>query len=263
MNRRYQGSSLFGLNFWAQGFEAAKELLVSDALGSAPCRIVITPNVDHLVRLHTDLHYDEDFASAYGTADYLFPDGTPIVWLSKLVGQPIRERVTGADLFPALCAEMALHGQCIFVLGGQPGEECRIKQKLEEKYEGLSVEVFAPSFPFDPTGDEAEQACLEVSASNAAIVFVCLGLPKQERWAMKFQSRLTVRLALCVGAAIDFELGNVSRAPGWVQKMGMEWFWRMCSSPQRLLGRYVKDIYYFFPMALREIIKARKVKKWE
>lgn len=256
MSEGYRGSYLFGLNFWAGGFGPAKDALMRDALGSGSCKLVITPNVDHVVRLSTDLSHDEEFLNAYAAADYLFPDGTPIVWLSRLAGRAIRERVTGADLFPAICDAMAARGRGVFLLGGRPGDEGHIKQALTEKYAGLKVDVFAPSFPFDPTGTEAEQACRKANESNAAIVFVCLGMPRQERWAIAFKSRLSAKLALCVGATIDFELGSIARAPKWAQRIGMEWFWRMCSDPRRLARRYAMDVYHFVPMAVQELIKS-------
>lgn len=238
---------LFGLDLWPLDFGQATGLLTRAASGGA-AKVVVTPNVDHLVRLSRD----PGFKALYAQADYLFADGMPVVWASRLLGHPLPARVTGADLFVALCRHSAASGQRVFVLGGRPGQEPELLRRYAQVFPGLDVVVCCPSMGFDPEGDEAEAVLRRIQAERPAFIFVCLGFGKQERWALRHAHRLGSGLLVCVGAAQEFALGLKQRAPRWMQRSGLEWLWRLASDPAHLWRRYLVQGPLFLGLLWRE-----------
>ncbi|MGV7240916.1 WecB/TagA/CpsF family glycosyltransferase [Caballeronia sp. M23-90] len=202
----------------------------------------MTPNVDHVVRLDTH----PDLLQAYRTADYIFADGMPIVWASRLFGKPLPGRVTGADLLSGLCGRAHAGGWKVTVVGGQPGQEGAIIDGFAVHYSGLNVEVIAPSMAFDPTGPEGDAIAERVLAGDPDIIFVCVGMPKQERWALHHADKFPGGVMLCAGAAVEFAAGLRRRAPVWMQRTGLEWSWRVMQDPRRLWHRYLIDDRRFF-----------------
>ncbi len=241
--------TLFGLDFCAVDFAGALALLEQAARAPAPgAQVVFTPNVDHIVRLDQN----PAWKAAYASADYLFADGMPIVWLSRLMGRRLPARVTGADLFVHLCQLAARHQWQIAVIGGQPGQEADLRQRFNDVWPGLQVHLLSPPMGFDPEGELADQYVAELRELAPAIVFVCLGLPRQERWALRAAPRLPGGIVLGVGAAMEFALGLKRRAPGWVQRLGAEWLWRLLSDPRHLWRRYLVDDRRFVGLAWQE-----------
>ncbi|MES2186478.1 MAG: WecB/TagA/CpsF family glycosyltransferase [Pseudomonadota bacterium] len=241
---------LFGLDIQATTLHDATAHLTAVAMADVrPARVVVTPNVDHLVRLDAQ----PAFKALYTQSDYIFADGMPVVWASRrLSDRPLPERVTGADLFVALARSAAAAGLSILVIGGLPGQEAELQQAFARVYPGLRAEVFAPSMQFDPGGAEGEEALRRVALLRPAMVFVCLGMPKQERWALSHRDRIAAPLVLCVGAAMEFALGFKHRAPLWMQRSGLEWFWRLASEPRRLWRRYLVQSTRFARLLWRE-----------
>jgi N-acetylglucosaminyldiphosphoundecaprenol N-acetyl-beta-D-mannosaminyltransferase len=229
-------SEMFGLAICVARFRQAADQLMQHAIRRAgPPAIVVTPNVDHVVRLDAD----PQFRQLYVQADYIFADGMPLVWASRKTARPLPERVTGADLFVDLARACAQQQVPVFVIGGMPGQEQMLSAAFARVYPGLQVELFCPSMQFDPLGPEGQEALRRVNACRPGIVFVCLGMPKQERWAMGQRAQMQAGLVLCVGAAMEFALGFKSRAPLWMQRVGLEWCWRLASEPRRLWRRYI------------------------
>lgn len=241
--------TLFGLAIRSVRFDRAVALLADAAdRREGPARVVLTPNVDNVVRLERD----QDFKQRYVQADFMFADGMPIVWASRWLGHPLPERVTGADLFVALCQVAVRQHWKIFVLGGRPGTEDFLLTRFGACYPGLDIEIFCPSMSFDPLGEEGTAAAERIRACAPRIVFVCLGMPKQELWSFRFADSLPGGVVMCVGAAMEFALGLRSRAPAWVQRSGVEWLWRLLSNPRRLWRRYLVDDPYFLVLFWRE-----------
>jgi N-acetylglucosaminyldiphosphoundecaprenol N-acetyl-beta-D-mannosaminyltransferase len=221
--------------------EGIADLLPSKATHSA--KIVVTPNVDHIVRLSNDL----SFKQLYAKADFIFADGMPVVWSSHLLKlkSPLPERVTGADLFVHLCQRAIIKNWPVFILGGCPGDEPHLYQHFSRVYPGLRVKIFSPSMKFDPHGEEAAGVMETINAFKPRIVFACVGMPKQEYWAFKYAPHIEANLILCVGAAMELALGLKVRAPKWIQNIGFEWLWRLLSDPKRLWRRYlIQDMQY-------------------
>lgn len=240
---------LFGLDFSALTFKEATDAL-SDAAArndDSP-RIVVTPNVDHVVRLESS----PDFKARYAQADFIFADGMPVVWTSRLVGRPLPERVTGADLFLALCRRAQAEGWQVAVLGGDARIEEEIRQGFARSFPGLRVEILIPSTQYDPEGQEAQEHARRIRELTPRMVFVCLGMPKQEKWAFRYAPVLKGGIILCAGMAMMFAIGMQSRAPLWMQRSGLEWLWRMGSEPRRMVRRYLVEDVKFLGLFWRE-----------
>ncbi|MGL5480061.1 MAG: WecB/TagA/CpsF family glycosyltransferase [Clostridium sp.] len=212
---------------------------------------VVTPNVDHLVLLDKD----EEFKKVYENADVILTDGMPLIWMSKLFRKPIKEKVSGSDLFPALCTMAAQKKYKIFLLGAAEGVAAIAADNLKEKYEGLEIAgTYSPKFGFEKDKDELDKIIDIVNTAKPDILAVGLGAPKQEKFIYKYKDKLNVPISLAIGATIDFEAGNIKRAPIWMQKCGLEWFYRMIKDPKRLVKRYGKDLIMLGPI----IYKYRK-----
>lgn len=241
--------SLFGLDIAAVPFDTAVDALaLASTQRDGRARIVVTPNVDHIVRLDVQ----PEFKRLYATSDYLFADGMPIIWASRLFGTPLPGRVTGADLLPALCDRArASGGKAVFV-GGRPGQEAQITKGLNQRFPGLDFTLIVPSMSFDPTGAEGDTVAQRVRELAPDLIFVCLGMPKQERWAMANAASMPGGLMLCVGAAIEFATGMQRRAPKWMQRTGLEWVYRILQDPGRMWRRYLVDDRRFIGICWRQ-----------
>lgn len=238
---------LFGLDILPLDFKQSTDLLLHAAATKGP-KVVVTTNVDHVVRLERD----PELKGLYASADYTFADGMPVVWASRLLGTPLPERVTGADLFVALCRHSMASGQRVFVLGGRPGQEQLLKERYAKRFPGMDVVVFCPPMNFDPEGSEAEAIVKNIRACQPDFIFVCLGFEKQERWALRHVRRFDSGVIVCVGAAQEFALGLKRRAPRWMQNSGLEWFWRLTSDPVHLWRRYLLQAPVFLWLLLQE-----------
>jgi N-acetylglucosaminyldiphosphoundecaprenol N-acetyl-beta-D-mannosaminyltransferase len=234
---------LFGLDIDALTFKDSVDALAAAAVQQdGRAKVVVTPNVDHIVRLDAN----PEFKALYAQADFMFADGMPVVWASKLVDRPVPERVTGADLFVSLCQRAQEQGWQVVILGGDEHREASIRQGFATHYPRLRVEIISPSMRYDPFGAEAQEHADRIRALAPQVVFVCLGMPKQEQWAFRYAPTLPGGIVLCAGMAMMFAIGMQRRAPKWMQRSGTEWLWRLASEPRRMAHRYlVQDTKYF------------------
>jgi len=240
---------LFGLDIAAVTFDEAVGLLAQAAPArDGHARVVVTPNVDHVVRLDAA----PELRGRYGQAEFIFADGMPLVWASRLLGRPLPERVTGADLFVALCRLAQQRGWRVMLLGGMPGAEAGLQAGFARHYPGLDIDIVCPSMRFDPLGDEGRAFADKVREAAPDVVFVCLGLPKQENWALHYAPSLPGGIVLCVGAAMEFAIGLQKRAPLPMQRLGLEWLWRLATNPRRLWRRYLVDDPRFAVLCWRQ-----------
>lgn len=209
---------------------------------------VVTPNVDHIVRLEKD----EAFRRAYSGADLILTDGMPLVWISGLLGTPIREKVSGSDLFPKLCERAAARGLTMFFLGAAEGVAAEAAENMQRKYPGLQVKgVYSPPFGFERDEAESERIVGIVKEAAPQILILALGSPKQEIFISENLKRMDVPVSLGLGAALDFAAGNIPRAPGWMQRCGLEWLFRLMREPRRLFRRYLIDDMRIFALTAR------------
>ncbi len=169
------------------------------------------------------------------------PDGMPMVWAGKLNGHRNMRRVYGPDLMLEVCAWSETCGAKHFFYGGADGVAGLLAQKLRTKFPKLQVAgTFTP--PFRALNAEEEKKLVEqVAKAQPDILWVGLSTPKQEKFMAEFLPKLGVTLMIGVGAAFDFHSGRVKQAPRWMQRSGLEWFYRLCSEPRRLAWRYFRN----------------------
>lgn len=214
------------------------------------CRYVVTPNVDHVVMLQES----EKLREVYGDADLVTADGMPVVVASRWLGHPLPARVTGADLVPALfTAAKSERPLRVFLLGAAPGVAERAAKRIEDQWPGVRVVgMYSPPIGFEKDAAENRHILAEVAAVHPDLLVVGLGAPKQEFWVHAHRDRIVAKVALCVGATIDFLAGEKPRAPSWMGKLGVEWLHRLCTEPRRLFKRYAHDAYVFPQLVWRE-----------
>lgn len=199
---------------------------------------VVTPNVDHIVKLEDD----EEFQNVYKEADLILTDGMPLIWISNFKGTKIKEKLSGSDLFPKVCDLASKKGYKVFLLGAAEGVAAKAAENLKDKYDGLNVVgTYSPSYGFENDKEEIEKIIEMINMVKPDVLAVGLGAPKQEKFLYNYKNRLNVPVSLAIGASIDFEAGNINRAPKWMQSSGLEWFYRLCKEPKRMFKRYIID----------------------
>jgi N-acetylglucosaminyldiphosphoundecaprenol N-acetyl-beta-D-mannosaminyltransferase len=216
---------------------------------------VVTPNLDHIVKLEED----PEFERCYDNAALVLADGNPVVWASKLLGTPLKALVTGSDLFPALCRHAAEKNHTLFFLGGLEGVAQKAADELKKMYPQINVAgVYSPPFGFDKNAEENNKIIRMINAVKPHILFVGVGAPKQEKWIYNNIGSLDINVALAIGASFDFVAGTIKRAPKAFRNMGMEWFWRFSSEPKRLFKRYFIDSSRFLPIIYKQMKACKK-----
>ena len=229
------------------GLSGAIDRLREFVLSAQPHQVV-TVNLDFV----TIASRDPSFRTTLNGADLAVADGMPLVWLSRLKGQPLVERVTGVELVAESCRMAAELGASVFLLGAAPGVAEHAARRLVRMYPGLIIAgTYSP--PFGPLGPRENERIVEMIRGAAPeFLFVALGAPRQDQWIREFQPELRVPVAMGVGCVLDVLAGSVSRAPLWMQRAGLEWAFRMGQEPQRLWRRYLlEDLPMFVQLALR------------
>ena len=198
-------------------------------------------------------HGDPALRAINEDAAFLLADGAPLVWASRWRRAPLPERVAGSDLIYDLCAQAAARGDRVFFLGGPSGVAQAAADRLKERYPGLIVAGVACP-PFRALSD-SEQAALigQIRDARPALLFVAFGQPKGERWIRQHLDVLGVPVCVQVGASFEFVAGCVRRAPRWVQRIGMEWAWRIGTDPRRLGPRYARNAAFLLRMVLNDL----------
>ncbi|MDO9084681.1 MAG: WecB/TagA/CpsF family glycosyltransferase [Anaerolineaceae bacterium] len=208
-----------------------------------------------------DCHQDKRIRNVYNQAGLVTPDGMAVVWILKLLGHKEVGRVYGPDLMNELCRVSLETGYKHFFYGNTVSVLSDLKEKLEEKFPGIQIiGSIAPPFR-ELTDQEDEEICKRISASGADILWVGLGSPKQELWMYHHQGKIDVPVMIGVGAAFDFLSGNKSQAPRWIQRSGLEWFYRFLQEPKRLWKRYLLGYPRFVVLIMIELFKKRILKR--
>lgn len=184
---------------------------------------------------------DEELRSAVDGASLVVPDGQPLVWALNLLGHRVGERVYGPDLMDRACARAARTGLRFYLYGGRnPGALAQLARNLRLRHPGLRI-VGGHVPPFRELSAEEEDAVVaDIHGSGADVVWVGIGVPKQEKWMARMRARLAAPVLVGVGAAFDFHAGLVAQAPGWMQRLGLEWLFRLAQEPRRLWRRYLR-----------------------
>ena len=211
---------------------------------------IVTPNVDICRAVSRNTVLEE----LVNSADLVVADGMPLVWASWLLGTPIPQRVTGADLIWSLSGLAARHGWPVYLLGGPPGVAVSAARRLVERYPKLRVcGVEAPPYGFEESAAGRARVRRRVVAAAPGLVFVGLGFPRQDVLITQLRREVPGAWFVGCGAAISFAAGVVPRAPRWVRRAGLEWAFRLVGEPGRLARRYLIDD---LPFALRMLAGA-------
>ena len=237
--------------------EAVGQVLSWSRGDEVRCRFVVTPNVDHVVMLQ----HHEGLRAAYRDAGLVLVDGAPVLWSARLLKRPVPERVAGSDLVPSLFAA-ARDDEPLkaYLLGAGPGVAERAAIKIERQWPGVKVVgTYSPPLGFERDDGENAAIMARIAGAKPDVLVVGLGAPKQELWVHKHREKIAAKVALCVGATIDFLAGERSRAPRWMQRVGLEWFYRVASEPKRLAARYARDAWIFPRLLAREWWQRRGV----
>ncbi len=208
---------------------------------------VVTPNLD-ILRRYTR---SGSFRNLLATSTLNVPDGMPLIWASRIKGQPLSERVNGTDLMVDVCEASAEVGKSVFFLGGNPGSAEKAAATLEKDFPGLKVAgCHCPEFGFETDIESVEKIAKIITAADPDFVFVGLGSPKQDVLINMLRLKLPNVWWLGVGISFSFIGGEITRAPEWAKKSGLEWFFRLIAEPRRLAKRYLLQGIPFFAMTL-------------
>lgn len=228
-------------------------LSMSEAINEIEAKIIrkekayIVPvNVDVIVKSDKDTVLKK----ILDKADMVLVDGKPLIWISKWLKRPIKEKISGSDLVPKLCQTAAEKGYKIFIVGGKDGVADSARANLERDLKKIKiVGTYSPPLGFESDADELSRTNQKINDVNPDIVIACFGCPKQEKWVYENYQKYNAFVSICAGATVDFLAGNVKRAPKWMSEHGLEWFYRFVQEPRRLFKRYFVDDLKIFGLA--------------
>jgi N-acetylglucosaminyldiphosphoundecaprenol N-acetyl-beta-D-mannosaminyltransferase len=224
--------SVLGMRVDATSYADATGRVINWARGGESRYVCIST-----VHMVMETYDSAEFRAAVNGSDLTTPDGMPLVWALKLMGVPNASRVYGPDLTLHVCEAAARAGVPVGLYGGTPESLEDFVNVLETRFPGIQIACrIAPPFR-PPTETEDEEYTRQIAESGARILFVGIGCPKQERWMARHKGRVPC-VMLGVGAAFDFHSGRVRQAPCWMQRLGLEWLFRVLMEPRRLWKRY-------------------------
>ena len=213
--------------------------------------VVFTPNVDHFIKLQRD----SEFVKSYSIGDYKICDSQIVMYASKFLGTPIKEKISGSDFLPAFCSYHKDNKEIkIFLLGAAQGVASKAQRKINHKVgRNIVVNCYSPPFGFEEDETECLKIVDTINNSDATVLVIGLGAPKQEKWLYKYKHYFkSIKIFMALGATIDFEAGHVKRAPRWMSEIGLEWLFRLLCEPKRLWKRYLLDDIPFFLLILKQ-----------
>ena len=201
---------------------------------------------------------DPELRAALLSSSLNVPDGQPLVWAMNALGHSLEDRVYGPELMARACARAASTGQRFYLYGGRDqGALDQLALNLRTRFPGVMI-VGGYSPPFRPlTGEEQAVIAAEINESEADVVWVGIGVPKQEKWMAMLRPQLEAPVLIGVGAAFDFHAGLVPQAPPWMQGAGLEWSYRLAQEPRRLWRRYLRYNPRFVGAILRQLADRR------
>ncbi|MDL2357388.1 MAG: WecB/TagA/CpsF family glycosyltransferase [Pseudomonadota bacterium] len=206
----------------------------------------VVVNVDKLVKASRDA----GLRAIINDCDLVNADGMPVVWAARLLGKPLKERVAGIDLFEALMARAAERGWRVFLLGAREEVVQAVRAHFVARHAQLCIAGCRNGY----WGGEQEEAAVaeQVRASRADLLFVAISSPKKEQFLGRHQGAMQVPFAMGVGGSFDVAVGRVRRAPRWMQRAGLEWFYRFLQEPRRMFRRYFIDDMAFIWLLIKE-----------
>ena len=217
-------------------------------LNKKKTQVCITPVNSLLVA-----YQNPEVKSVYNNSAFVICDSVPLKWASLFLGVPIKERITGLDLLPDLVELSAKNNFSIFLLGASPGVGEKLKKAILAKYPNCNVNgIYVP--PFMKVFSEEENKKMVDAVNNASpdILLVSLTAPKQDIWIAQNLNQLNATLCVGIGGAFEVMAGIAKRSPYWMQKVGLEWFYRLIQEPRRLYKRYLIEAPAFIPLVIKQ-----------
>jgi N-acetylglucosaminyldiphosphoundecaprenol N-acetyl-beta-D-mannosaminyltransferase len=209
-------------------------------------------NASHLV----NARFDAALKKAYSAADLSLPDGVPLVWISRLFGSRLPQRICATDFVPALCKRGSERGFSFFLLGGTEEVAGKAKETLMTKCRGLHIAGnYSPPLNTAFCKDEVSEITERINRCNPDIVLVALGGSKQEKWIHAYAQYANAHIFMGIGGTFDFISGQVKRAPLWMRRSGLEWLFRLYQEPRRLWKRYLIGNSLFLFLVLEDIVR--------
>lgn len=244
---------VLGVSLYDQGFSRAVDALIAEALASDPPKnLCVSATGAHGI---IEAHKSSSFRNCLSDFYLNLPDGMPTVWVGRVKGAKDMERCYGPDIFYAFMARSAQTTIKHFFCGGKEGVAEELKQACIEKFNNKQVVgTFCPPFR-TMTDEEMFSLAGQINASGAEVVWIGLSTPKQELFAQRLSRYTQTRLIVTVGAVFDFYTGKVKQAPRALQKMGLEWLFRLCMEPRRLAGRYFEIVPKFIWLNIKEFLQ--------
>ena len=198
----------------------------------------------------------------YNSADVVMCDGVPVQWASRMLGTPLKQRLTGFDFFPHFIQHCAEKNYSVYFLGAKEGVSKKLATQYQTRYPGIRVAgYYTPPFAAAFSDDQNKAMLSAINVAKPDILFVSLTAPKQDIWIHQQLEYLNVKLAIGVGAAFDSEAGSLKRAPIFMQQMGLEWFYRFLQEPGRMFRRYFIEAPVFVPLVIFRLLSGIFLKK--
>jgi len=210
----------------------------------------VVVNIDKIVKANKN----PDLRRIINECALISVDGVPVIWASRLLGRPLKERVNGTDLFELLVARSAAKGWRVFFLGAEEEIVVRVREIYEQMFPALQVAGHRNGYW---SAEEEPKVAEQIADSRADILFVAFSSPKKERFLGAYQKLMRVPFAMGVGGSFDVIAGKYERAPLWMQRAGLEWFHRFLQEPRRMFKRYFVEDMYFFWLLARELRQQR------
>jgi N-acetylglucosaminyldiphosphoundecaprenol N-acetyl-beta-D-mannosaminyltransferase len=250
LTKRTVKADLLGLSFDAVTMETAVARCLELCRASRASQIVITANASHLCMMHRNA----ELARVCRAGHLTVADGMSVVWALRASGQPAPQRVAGVDLMARLLAAAAEHRLRVYLLGARREVVTALVEQVRAQHPGLEIAGFRDGY-FGP--DDHLGIVEEIRASRAHMLFVGMPSPFKETWCERHHQRLQVPVIMGVGGSFDVLAGFIQRAPRWLQRLGLEWFWRLLMEPRKLWKRYLTTNSEFIWLAGREILARR------
>lgn len=195
---------------------------------------------------------DKELTSIINECPIINADGQSIVWASKFLGNPLPKRVAGIDIFVELVKLCAEKGYKPYFFGATEEVVKEVVNKFQLQYPNLNIAGYRNGYFKD---EESEKIAKEINKSGADVLFVAFSSPKKEYWISKYMNIMQVPFAMGVGGSFDVIAGKTRRAPIWMQKSGLEWFYRFIQEPRRMFKRYIKGNFNFIKLVLKNKVK--------
>ena len=216
-------------------------------------KVVCVANVHMLIESQHDSH----LKSVLNTADLVTPDGMPLVWMMRALGEELQDRVAGMDIFETACKLCQDKKVSIYLIGSTQSVLTAMQARLRKEFPELKI-AGLESPPFRPLSEKENEETIErINSSGAGLTFVSLGCPRQERWMATRRGRLS-SVMVGVGAVFPVYAGVHKHAPKWVRELGLEWLYRLIQEPKRLFRRYLSTIPPFICLAFKQLNVNRK-----